>query len=463
MLFTQIEFLILIAILIAFLFFMQKRSVQKGAILVSSLYFYSYWDYRFLLLLLFSSAANYVFGRLINTAGTVTTRRILYAIIVTTNLVLLGFFKYFNFFIENIRDIPGLQNLNLHTMVIILPLGISFYTFRLISYCTDIKRGSMKPCDSILDFTIFSTFFPIILSGPISRASYFLPQLKSFSITGTKIYEGFRLFAIGLFLKVFVADRVGMYVNIFYDNTEVFSTLSAWLAVFAYSLQIYSDFAGYSSMAIGIALTLGIRIEENFNFPYLSTSITEFWRRWHITLSTWIRDYIYIPMGGNRKGRGRTTLNLLLSMTLCGLWHGAAWTFVYWGFFHGVALVLNHLWRNKERKIMRHDKEGRFFSWFLTTTFVVLGWVLFRSVDMNQAITILKKLIIFQGGVTWYEPSVIFLIAATIIIHTLKAFRFTFVELPSKAIYTPTVLFTMLWLVIVFHPSDFQPFVYLQF
>jgi alginate O-acetyltransferase complex protein AlgI len=314
---------------------------------------------------------------------------------------------------------------------------------------------------------VYGTFFPIILAGPISRATSFIPQLDNIQISLDNLYKGYRLFVIGLFLKVFVADRIAFYVNFFYENHEVFNALTSWLAVLSYSIQIYCDFAGYSNMAIGVALMLGIRIEENFNFPYLAGSIIEFWRRWHITLSTWIKDYLYIPLGGSRKGIFRKHFNLLVAMTLCGLWHGAAFTFVLWGFMHGLFLVVDHIWRESRYMLL----PGRqvtvvysFTAWFLTFFSVTLAWVFFRADNVGQAISIMQKLISWNaGGVAWYHPFAVFIIVSTILVHLLKSMNFKIFTLPVESKITPTVLFCLIWLVILFPPTDFQPFVYNQF
>ena len=265
---------------------------------------------------------------------------------------------------------------------------------------------------------------------------------------------------------MFIADRIAQYINFFYENHEVFNSASTWLAILAYDLQIYCDFAGYSSMAIGLGLAMGIDIETNFNMPYIASSISDFWKRWHITLSEWIRDYLYIPLGGNRKGKARKHINLLVAMTICGLWHGAALTFILWGFLHGVLLVTNHHWKEQSVRsvLTRSPRLYSVAAWGLTFLSVTLCWVFFRAESVNQAMEIFHKLfVIDMVGVSWYKPFVIFILLTAGLFHMLYVWRFKIITLPIEARITPTVLFCFIWLVIVFFPKEFQPFVYAQF
>lgn len=464
MLFTQFEFIVFFNALLLLLTLLKSRTYQKVVILFASYYFYSYWDYRFAALLIFLTLSNYFLGICIEVSLNFQRKKMVLWSGLGINLGMLGLFKYYDFFLVSIKQIPLLNNFNLQTLDLILPLGISFYVFRFISYMVDVYRGEIESCRNIIDFAVYAAFFPIVTSGPIARASSFLPQLNSFSISIKNIYAGYRLFVIGMFLKIFVADRLAPFVNHFYDNFNVFDTVTAWLAVTAYSLQIYCDFAGYSNMAIGLALMMGFNIEKNFDFPYLATSIRDFWRRWHITLSTWIRDYIYFPLGGNRKGLTRTYINLLLTMSLCGLWHGAAGTFIVWGFLHGAALVVNHGWRKMTFGDARVNPALiSVLNWFITLIFVTLGWVFFRSESVSQAILIINNLLLFNDGIAWYNSFVIFILLATGCYYFLVISKVQFVHLPLNARYTPAVLFCLIWLVIVFSPRGFHPFMYFQF
>jgi alginate O-acetyltransferase complex protein AlgI len=398
-----------------------------------------------------------------------THKKILLLSGISINVAILLYFKYFNFFLESFQLLFSNNRGPSASLQIIAPIGVSFYTFRFISYLVDAYKDSESNeiCRySLVDFMIYGTFFPIIVCGPISRAKHFIPQLRHFKLSISKLYQGYRLFAIGLFLKVFVADRIAQYINFFYENHKVFNSTSTWLAVLAYDLQIYCDFAGYSSMAIGLALSMGIHIETNFNMPYIALNISDFWKRWHITLSEWIKDYLYIPLGGNRKGETRKYINLLIAMTICGLWHGAALTFVLWGGLHGVLLVVNHYWQKQPIRSVftRLSYFYSIVSWVLTFLSVSLCWIFFRAESIDQAMEIFHKLfVIDMVGVSWYQPFVIFILLIAGLFHLLYSWGIKTITLPIDAKITPTVLFCLIWLVIVFFPKEFQPFVYAQF
>ncbi len=468
--FTQFEFIIIFVFLISALYLIKNNTLKKILLLFCNFYFYCFFSYYFLALLLIVTLSTYAVCKAINSSS---YNKIIFLIIgIIINLSILAYFKYYNFFIENINDMLSATTYKFNSLNIIVPIGISFYIFRFISYTYDSYKSSQSNIntpqihDSLLNFLIYGTFFPIIVSGPISRANHFLPQLEDISLSLSMLYNGFRLFVIGFFLKVFVADRVAPYVNFYFENYDVFNSLSAWIATSAYTIQIYCDFAGYSSMAIGLSSMLGFNIETNFNFPYISTSISEFWKRWHITLSEWIRDYIYIPLGGNRKGTFFKHLNLLIAMTLCGLWHGASLTFIIWGFFHGILLIVNHLWTNisKKRNFHQYKKIYSLFSWGLTFTSISICWIIFRAETLAQATKIIQQLFSFSNiGVAWYQPFVIFIILATITFHILYVNKVKLITLPIQSKLTPTILFFLLWLTIVFYPQEFQPFVYGQF
>lgn len=465
MIFSSLEFLIFFLLVLAGLAVLRNRHTgRKVLLLLASYYFYAYWDWRFLSLIWLSTVVDYIIGARLPKAATPAARRTLLGISLTVNLGLLGFFKYFNFFIDSFR--PALETLGLYagTLDIILPVGISFYTFQTLSYTIDIYRGNMEPHDSMLDFALFVGFFPQLVAGPIVRASHFLPQLKEYkSLAKANIYSGFQRFSYGLFKKVFIADRLAMFSDNVFANAGAYDCTTTWLAAIAYSLQIYFDFSGYSDMAIGAARIMGYDLGENFNFPYLSRSPREFWRRWHISLSTWVRDYIYIPMGGSWKGQARTYCNVILSMLLCGLWHGASWTFVAWGGLHGLALAGNRLFmRPKDApRASWHAALG----WTSTTLFVALGWVLFRSDGFGSAALMLRQMFMPEPGLSWYFPFVPFVLVGVVGTHTLelkKWFRqWLLPETPAS--YSPALLFSLLWLVVMFYPKGFNPFIYFQF
>lgn len=465
MIFSQLEFFIFFAVVLLGLCFMRSNTPRKVWLLAASYYFYAYWDWRFLSLILISTAVDYAIGLGLKNHEDKRIRRALLIISLCVNLGILGFFKYFNFFIESAQ--PLLQGMGLHvgTLNIILPVGISFYTFQTLSYSIDVYRRRMPAHESLLDFALFVGFFPQLVAGPIVRASHFLPQLTRYSaLTSRNAYVGFQRFTYGLFKKVFLADRLALFADNVFVNAGGYDCATTWMGAIAYTLQIYFDFSGYSDMAIGIARVLGYDLGENFNFPYLSRNLQEFWRRWHISLSTWIRDYLYIPLGGNRKGPVRTYINLVGTMLLCGLWHGAAWTFVVWGGLHGAGMAVNRLWRN----LFDRQPQGRLVDmlcWSVTMLFVVVGWVIFRAPDFGKAWLMLRQMFAPQPGIEWFFPFVPAVAVATALVHGIKQIGcWEGYFLPEQARwYSPALLFSLLWLVVIFYPQGFTPFIYFQF
>ena len=443
----------------------KKNSLRKGILLLASYYFYAYWDLRFLPLLLVPTLVDFNIGKKLNIYQGKRARNILITVSITVNLLILGFFKYYNFFIDSFKIMLNPLGIDLETMDILLPLGISFFTFSTLTYTIDVYRQKIEPCKSILDYALFIAFFPKLIAGPISRASHLLPQFRQVApIDNDRLFRGLTLMVSGLFIKVFLADRLALYVDPIFQSPNVYSWITLWCGSIAYSLQIYFDFAGYSQMAIGFAALLGYDLEKNFDFPYLSKNISEFWRRWHITLSNWIRDYIYIPLGGNRKGRCRTYFNLLLAMALCGLWHGAAWTFVFWGVFHGMALAFHRLYKNFSIGNNQAFFIQNMANWALTTCIVVLGWVFFRAEDFTNAWQMLQGMFIFQNGFIWIYPFFVFVLLSTILLHIIHYTGITqFHLLPQNAWYTPAVIISLLLLTIIFKPEGFNPFIYAQF
>jgi alginate O-acetyltransferase complex protein AlgI len=459
MLFFQLEFIIFLAILIVLRGIIKGNAQRKAVLLAASYYFYAFIDYRWLSLVLISTFTDYIVGLALSSCENKLKRKLLLIISLSTNLCILCLFKYYDFFVSSFAALFYMSTWNQYLLHIALPLGISYYTFQTMNYTIDVYRRKSEACRSILDYSLFVCFFPSILSGPIVRASSFLPQLKvdSHSNLGN-LTRGLRLFIMGLFLKIFMADRLGMFVDVVFESPGVFDSLTVWLAVLSYTLQIYFDFAGYSDMAIGVAKMLGYDIGINFNYPYLAGSISEFWKRWHISLSTWIRDYLYFPLGGSRKGGLRTIFNLVFVMLLCGLWHGASWTFVLWGGYHGVALAVNRFWSKSGMKL------PRLAGWVLTMLVVMVGWVFFRSPDMTHASLILRQMFLPHPGTGWIFPFAIFAVLATALVHVVEYTDLLDVHrLPLRAWYTPAILFSMLWMVVIFHPEGFRPFVYLNF
>jgi alginate O-acetyltransferase complex protein AlgI len=368
------------------------RSWVELLLLVASLLFYAWWDVRYLPLLMGSVAVNYAGALLIEK----TRSRLLLATIILFNLGLLGFYKYLGFFLGIASNALPWQPWDVSQLALVLPLGISFFTFHQIGYQIDRWRGQASE-HTALDYALFVTFFPQLIAGPIVRQSEFLPQLQGLAerLCARNILIGLTIFSIGLFKKVIFADTFALYATLVFDTAGKSVGLdcqTAWLGVLAYTFQIYFDFSGYSDMAIGLARMVGINLPLNFNAPYCSTSITEFWRRWHITLGRFLRDYLYFPLGGSRVAPLRHFVNLMAVMLLCGLWHGAAWTFVVWGGLHGLALATHRLWLRLFPSQHPRSFLWRSGAWGLTFVFVVATWVLFRADSLDTAASMLQSM-----------------------------------------------------------------------
>lgn len=486
MLFTRIEFWIFFAVVtLGFIFFHKKFSLRSAWLAFVSLYFYYKSGGFYFSLLIVSTIINYYLGKAIYNANTQRKRDRAVFASVFISLSLLAYFKYIYFFSDSINQIFGTdiepsnwlaQLTNWATRssfdesVIILPVGISFYTFQIISYTVDIYRYKVKPVNNIIDFTFYVSFFPQLVAGPIVRAAEFVPQIyRKYKV---KLYEyGYALFFIlnGLIKKILISDYISInFVDRVFDQPLLYSGFTNLMAVYGYSIQIYCDFSGYTDIAIGVALLLGFRLPTNFLSPYKATSITDFWRRWHISLSRWLKDYLYIPLGGNRKGRVRTYVNLLITMLLGGLWHGAHFRFIIWGGIHGIALVLDKL---TAKYISLKTKPAKFIGVFITFHIVCFSWIFFRAQDMRHVGQMLSQIIsnfqpetifaVFQG----YAPSIV-LILSGLIIHWLpkswkRFYRKTFIALP---VYVKILIFVLIAVLLYqSQSSDIQPFIYFQF
>ncbi|MEL6744156.1 MAG: MBOAT family protein [Pseudomonadota bacterium] len=357
---------------------------RKAFLLAASYLFYGWWDWRFCFLLAFASLVAWAAGLALGSDGQKHRHRLILWACVGMLLVILGFFKYCGFFLESLQDLLfafGLQR-DLPLLEIILPVGISFFTFQAISYIVDVHRGEIKARRSPLDVMVYISFFPQLVAGPIVRAADFLPQLeRKPQLTRAMVGFGLTLCALGLFKKMVVANylAVDLVDPVFLDPTA-FSSVVVLLGVYGYAVQIYCDFSGYSDIAIGTAALLGYRFKENFNQPYRAESLQDFWRRWHMSLSQWLRDYLYIPLGGSRLGTWKTYRNLLATMVLGGLWHGAAWNFVIWGMIHGGWLALERVLVGNQAHAA--GRLRRLVGWFVTFHVVCAAWVFFRATDM---------------------------------------------------------------------------------
>ena len=386
----------------------QKLHLRNILILVSSYVFYGWWDWRFLFLIVISSSVDFYVGNQLNKTEDVQKRKMFLYLSLLVNLGFLVYFKYTNFFIDTFVDSFRLfgKTLEVSTLNIILPVGISFYTFQTLSYTIDIYRKQLKPTKDWLSFFAFVAFFPQLVAGPIERASHLLPQFyKTYKFNYNQVKSGLLLIGFGLFKKMVIADRAALYVNEVYNNPGNFEGIETIMATVLFAFQIYCDFSGYSDIAIGAARTMGFDLMKNFDSPYLSKSITEFWRRWHISLSTWFRDYVYVPLGGSRNGKYRTYYNLFIVFLVSGLWHGAAMTFVIWGMIHGVIIVIEKAISKRKEKLfnlLNIDKatfSNKLIFIMITFTIVCFAWVFFRANSFADSI------VIFQGFFTnnFYE------------------------------------------------------------
>lgn len=371
--------------------------MRKLFLLGVSCLFYAAWNPPFVILLWVSTFIDWFLAKWIYQSENQHRRKVLIWCSLLVNLGLLAFFKYGNFILDNFSVTAGWFHIpwNRPELNIILPVGISFYTFQTLSYTLDVYRRQMAPAKSFLDYALYVTFFPQLVAGPIVRAIDFVPQcVESKKGSAAQIGWGLTLMVIGLFNKVVIADSLmSPYVELIYDKGAVPGCLDAWLGTFAFAVQIFCDFAGYSTCAIGAALCLGLDLPDNFRFPYAAVGFSDFWSRWHISLSSWLRDYLYIPMGGNRKGQGRTHLNLMLTMLIGGLWHGASWLFVIWGGLHGSYLV-GERWLKKRFGKTRFwaTSLGQILLVIVTFLFTCVAWVFFRASTMASAMQLISKM-----------------------------------------------------------------------
>ena len=407
MLFSSFTFLLefLPATILAFAAARQHSSRAGIIVLVgASLFFYGAWRPILLLLFAGSVATNFLLGLAMENPS---RRRAVGLFGVALNLSVLGLFKYTNFLFDVLKETTGAA---LPHVDILLPLGISFFTFQQIAYLVDVTRGARIERD-IVSYTLFVSFFPHLIAGPLVHHAEMIPQFKRERSGRSAVLaaRGWAIFVAGLFKKVAIADNLAQFVNPVFAHADAGGSVGAqwaWLSILAYTLQIYFDFSGYSDMAIGLALLFGIRLPVNFRSPYKATSIIDFWRRWHITLSRFLRDYLYIPIGGNRLGAQRRYINLMLTMALGGLWHGAGWNFLIWGALHGAFLVVNHLWRAGERKPSTTFAPLA-SSWLLTFLAVVVGWVFFRAKTLTGAGQMLGGLLGFGGDSAYASEGIV--------------------------------------------------------
>ncbi len=399
MLFNSIDFLIFypIVFLLYWIFFKNNIAKRNLFLLIASYIFYGWWDWRFLFLIALSSTTDFIIGQLIYKTDKQSKKKMYLSISLIISLGILFMFKYFNFFIDSFIETFTLfgKQINYHGLRLILPVGISFYTFQTLSYSIDIYKNKLKPTTNIVKFFTFVSFFPQLVAGPIERATHLLPQFdKKYEFKYEQIVSGFELILIGMVKKVVIADRLATYVDAVYNNYEFHNGITLYLATIIFAVQIYCDFSGYSDIAIGVARSFGFDLMKNFRTPYFATSMKDFWRRWHISLSTWFKDYFYITIGGNRCSKLRQNFNLLATFVVSGLWHGANWTYVIWGGIHGLTqIVENSLNLNKNKKYSYIEKLFRIIIVFHIVSF---AWIFFRSNSLTQAIEVVTRIFKFE-------------------------------------------------------------------
>lgn len=474
LLFSSGMFLFLFFFFTLFYNLLKKRPTSKIIyVILFSYYFYYMSSGLFFLLLALTTTVDFALALLMGNAKTKRRRKLFLVLSICFNLGMLGFFKYTNFFGE---IVTSLLNEPFKGFNIILPVGISFFTFQSMSYTIDVYRGNITPLRNWLDYAFYVSFFPPLVAGPIVRAKDFIPQIRKPAFVTREMF-GMAVFLIitGLFKKAIISNYISAnFVDRVFDNPGMFGGLEILFGLYGYAIQIYCDFSGYSDMAIGIALLLGFKINPNFNSPYKSQNITEFWRRWHISLSSWLRDYLYISLGGNRKGKIRTYINLFITMLLGGLWHGAALRFILWGGIHGAALAIHKFYRTllpKRESTYVVPRWRRVLNILITFHFVIFVWILFRSSDMETAGTLFSRLFThFHPEIIWefirgYAPTLVLMITAILLhfssdkMETKTQKAFIHVPLLVKAL----IIVVLIVLIFQIKSADVQPFIYFNF
>ncbi|MFC3879968.1 MBOAT family O-acyltransferase [Algoriphagus namhaensis] len=471
MLFTSIEFAIFLPLVFALYWLTAKhRKTQLVIILVSSYFFYAWWDWRFLGLIIFSSLIDFLIGLQMGKTTSKLKKKRLLGLSLFTNLGLLGVFKYFNFFLQSFSEAFSLfgQNMAVARLDIVLPVGISFYTFQTLSYTIDIYRGKLSPTKDVLAFFSFVSFFPQLVAGPIERASHLLGQFTSprrfdyaFAVSGV------RIFIWGFFKKVVIADNAASLVDLIFANYSDQSSAALMFGAILFAFQIYGDFSGYSDMAIGLSRILGFDLMLNFRFPYLAQNINDFWKRWHISLSSWFRDYLYIPIGGSHGSSLFALRNVMIVFVVSGFWHGANWTFIVWGILHGLLYIPMFLNKSKQNLTV-HKPLRRLPNIFLTFSLVCIAWIFFRAESLTDALGYIYGLFTNSGSANMVLASNQRLLVLVIVM--ISSFAMLFLEFKAEIkqkseVLLPSYGLGLLVLAIVFFGAFNNPedFIYFQF
>jgi alginate O-acetyltransferase complex protein AlgI len=473
MLFCSQPFLLFFAVVFTTYWAMPWRRPRVWLLLGASFYFYASWNKWLALLICASTFVDYWLARGMDRFSSPGVRKLLLSVNIVGNLSLLCYFKYANFFLESLGKALNAAGLtaSMPVLQVILPVGISFYTFEAINYMVDVYRRKVRAERSLGNFMLFITFFPHLVAGPIVRARDFLPQIhRPKRWDWARLQLGVEYFLMGLIKKLVIADRMALFVDPIFADPASYQTRSIWLAVVAYALQIYGDFSGYTDMAIGLAHMFGYKLAKNFNMPYAAASMAEFWHRWHISLSTWLRDYLFIPLGGSRGSRWQTYRNLLITMTLGGLWHGASWNFVLWGLAHGLLLIGHRIVRDllQGRPVLDllNSFVGKAACIGLTFLCVCFTWVLFRATSMTTIGIILHRMVVPSKGLgdPYHAAFVLYVYLALVICYWLgrqRWFQRNLARLPAPAVGFGYACLLMLALLLA--PQDGKAFIYFQF
>jgi len=473
---NSIEFLIFLPIVLILYWFVLNKNlkIQNLIILLSSYFFYGWWDYRFLSLILLSTLVDYFVGLYLPKQDSQKKQKLLLSCSVLVNLSLLGFFKYYNFFVDswiNLFSSFGYEINSVWTLYIILPVGISFYTFQTMSYTIDIYKKKLKPTKDFIAFASFVSFFPQLVAGPIERAANLLPQiLKQRKFMYQQLVQGLRLILWGMFKKVVIADSLAPIVDNIFSNYQNFGGATLWLGAIYFAFQIYCDFSGYSDIAIGTSKLFGFELRSNFKFPYFSRNIGEFWRRWHISLSGWFKDYLYIPLGGSYQGKTKSIRNIFIIFLVSGLWHGANWTFIFWGLFHSILFIPSFIF-NKNRKFANTviaentflPTPREFFEVGTTFLLVTVGWVFFRSETIADSFGFLTSMILDFNLNQPVSRKIIFYLIFLILVEWTQRIneRDLFYNFP-KIIFQIFVIVCVILIIINFKIES-QQFIYFDF